>query len=329
MHYQGKRHQKISEIHARKQSKREQQFLEKMDKENSVKPDSNELKRSSILPQKTIGDARCNGLFHRTEASGSNNGSITESSTASNTDKAYKHQNIYSSQNHPLQTHTQPITKITTPIHNLQQYNQLKPHVSSKSDTASVKSDSVQSSNMDLDEKSSSVNFHEPPDPLPYYIKPFEKVLKKDHLYCPVCDVHVNSEAQMKQHRSSLRHMNLEKGLPVPPRVKDLEMEKKIQALKEKASLDGSLENQDSAEPNDDKSSTGENCDIKIELPKPMQYKCEVCNCVLNSTIQLHQHLASSRHKAILEGKPPKPRWMPYHKYRKFDHDSYETNDHE
>lgn len=33
----------------------------------------------------------------------------------------------------------------------------------------------------------------EPPDPLPPYIKPFEKVLKKDHLYCKVCEIYVNS----------------------------------------------------------------------------------------------------------------------------------------
>lgn len=96
----------------------------------------------------------------------------------------------------------------------------------------------------------------------------------------------------MRQHISSLRHQNLEKGLPVPPRVKD---------------VDPTIPPTDTTDP--------EETSVQPR-PKPVQYKCEICNCILNSTIQLHQHLASSRHKAILEGKPPKPRWMPYHKYQ-------------
>ena len=46
------------------------------------------------------------------------------------------------------------------------------------------------------------------------------------------------------------------------------------------------------------------------------QYKCELCNVTLNSEVQLLQHLRSQRHKATLEGKPPKPRWVPYERFR-------------
>jgi hypothetical protein len=81
----------------------------------------------------------------------------------------------------------------------------------------------------------------------------------------------------MKQHLGSLRHKNTIAGVPVPPRPD------------------------------------------KIEPVKPRsnhQYKCELCHVTLNSEVQLLQHLRSQRHKATLEGKPPKPRWVPYERFR-------------
>jgi hypothetical protein len=87
----------------------------------------------------------------------------------------------------------------------------------------------------------------------------------------------VNSDTQMKQHLGSLRHKNTIAGVPVPPRPD------------------------------------------KIEPVKPRsnhQYKCELCHVTLNSEVQLLQHLRSQRHKATLEGKPPKPRWVPYERFR-------------
>ena len=98
-----------------------------------------------------------------------------------------------------------------------------------------------------------------------------------ENMHCKECDVWVNSETQMKQHLGSLRHKNTIAGIPVPPRPD------------------------------------------KVEPVKPRsnhQYKCELCNVTLNSEVQLLQHLRSQRHKATLEGKPPKPRWVPYERFR-------------
>ena len=362
MHYQGKRHQKISEIHARKHSKKEN-FLQNtagiIDKENTVTSKNGDINpgnpdfdrnngfssnhklmtKSVVAPlRKSVDDSVLDRLHYRAEgegASGSNNSSITESSTSSNTENHQNTKNTINQEN--LQNNQQNIHQKI--IQNQQNNNQI----------SNPDMEGHQNISFSPESNAGNVNFHEPPDPLPYYIKPFEKVLKKDHLYCPVCEVHVNSEAQMRQHRSSLRHMNLEKGLPVPPRVKDLELEKKLLAVREKIEsesgkndddkLNGDKlsrekhesEKRDFETENSEKLGSEKSSEIRVSgnsssigldddlnLPKPMQYKCEVCNCILNSTIQLHQHLASSRHKSILEGKAPKPRWMPYHKYRKF-----------
>ena len=311
MHYQGKRHQKISEIHARKQSRRNNATMQNSNNNERSFTDRNfhqNANNNKLLTESGENISSSSSLLLPPsqdssavpEASGSNNnnGSITESSTCSITDNK-NNQNELNELNPKSKT--------------MENNNSSSQNIENTRSITPVSSSDTTSSN------TPPVNFHEPPDPLPYYIKQFEKVLKKDHLYCPVCEVHVNSEAQMRQHKSSLRHMNLEKGLPVPPRVKDLELEKKIQAAREKDEENNSPENLEKSS----NSSTVESEEDKLKekllnMPKPMQYKCEVCNCVLNSTIQLHQHLASSRHKAILEGKPPKPRWMPYHKYRKF-----------
>lgn len=111
------------------------------------------------------------------------------------------------------------------------------------------------------------------PDPLPRYISRIEKpTVLKESLRCTVCDIYVNSENQMRQHVNSLRHKNIEKGIPTPP--------KPVKEDKPKG--------------------------------RSEQFRCEVCRVTLNSDIQLLQHLSSQRHKNMLEGKPPKPRWTPY-----------------
>ncbi|XP_039255823.2 uncharacterized protein LOC120332610 isoform X1 [Styela clava] len=111
------------------------------------------------------------------------------------------------------------------------------------------------------------------PDPLPSYIKRIERpAVLKESLRCNVCDIYVNSENQMKQHVNSLRHKNIEQGIPTPPKPTK-----------------------------EDKPKT-----------KAEQFRCEVCKVTLNSDIQLLQHLSSQRHKNMLEGRPPKPRWTPY-----------------
>ncbi|CAG5094803.1 Oidioi.mRNA.OKI2018_I69.XSR.g13878.t2.cds [Oikopleura dioica] len=114
---------------------------------------------------------------------------------------------------------------------------------------------------------------------LPPYVKRVVRTIKPldESLHCKDCDVWVNSDTQMKQHLGSLRHKNTIAGIPVPPRPD------------------------------------------KIEPVKPRsnhQYKCELCHVTLNSEVQLLQHLRSQRHKATLEGKPPKPRWVPYERFR-------------
>lgn len=114
---------------------------------------------------------------------------------------------------------------------------------------------------------------------LPPYVKRVVRAVKPldENMHCKECDVWVNSETQMKQHLGSLRHKNTIAGIPVPPRPD------------------------------------------KVEPVKPRsnhQYKCELCNVTLNSEVQLLQHLRSQRHKATLEGKPPKPRWVPYERFR-------------
>ena len=114
---------------------------------------------------------------------------------------------------------------------------------------------------------------------LPPYVKRVVRAVKPldESLHCKVCDVWVNSETQMKQHLGSLRHKNTIAGIPVPPRPD------KVEPVKPRSSH---------------------------------QYKCELCNVTLNSEVQLLQHLRSQRHKATLEGKPPKPRWVPYERFR-------------
>merc|ERR1712136_400841 len=42
--------------------------------------------------------------------------------------------------------------------------------------------------------------------------------VKKESLHCSMCDVYVNSDNQMKQHLSSLRHKNTVEGIPIPPK---------------------------------------------------------------------------------------------------------------
>lgn len=116
-------------------------------------------------------------------------------------------------------------------------------------------------------------------DNLPPYVKRVVRAVKPldENMHCKDCDVWVNSDTQMKQHLGSLRHKNTIAGIPVPPRPD------------------------------------------KVEPIKPRsnhQYKCELCNVTLNSEVQLLQHLRSQRHKATLEGKPPKPRWVPYERFR-------------
>lgn len=114
---------------------------------------------------------------------------------------------------------------------------------------------------------------------LPPFVKRVVRTVKPldENMHCKDCDVWVNSDTQMKQHLGSLRHKNTIAGIPVPPRPD------------------------------------------KVEPAKPRsnhQYKCELCNVTLNSEVQLLQHLRSQRHKATLEGKPPKPRWVPYERFR-------------
>lgn len=116
-------------------------------------------------------------------------------------------------------------------------------------------------------------------DNLPPYVKRVMRAIKPldECLHCKICDVWVNSDTQMKQHLGSLRHKNTIAGIPVPPRPD------KIEPVRPRSSH---------------------------------QYKCELCNVTLNSEVQLLQHLRSQRHKATLEGKPPKPRWVPYERFR-------------
>ena len=133
----------------------------------------------------------------------------------------------------------------------------------------------------------------------------------------------------MRQHISALRHQNLEKGLPVPPRIKDGHPIKPAASLSPSSSASSGIGPSEKESEHQSKQAIAPSTDPEKDIigpekdpldeedrPKPMLYRCEICNCVLNSAIQLHQHLASSRHKALLEGKPPKPRWMPYHKYQ-------------
>ena len=114
---------------------------------------------------------------------------------------------------------------------------------------------------------------------LPPYVKRVVRAVKPldESLHCKDCDVWVNSDTQMKQHLGSLRHKNTIAGIPVPPRPD------KVEPVKPRSSH---------------------------------QYKCELCNVTLNSEVQLLQHLRSQRHKATMEGKPPKPRWVPYERFR-------------
>lgn len=59
---------------------------------------------------------------------------------------------------------------------------------------------------------------------LPEYISVFEKQYSQD-LHCSICDVYVNSEAQLKQHFMSLRHQNTVNGEPLPPKQQKADLD--------------------------------------------------------------------------------------------------------
>ena len=210
------------------------------------------------------------------------------------------------------------------------------------------------------------------PDPLPMFIEPYQKIFYKGNLYCHVCDIYVNSFAQLRQHNESLRHLNMVKGIPPPPKEEKVKDKKQVS---EKTDIDeliesskdgvgnldvptssGNLsssslntsglddtcsshsssrcsfvnENTQNEEANTDKNSTRVISDSNPQPPekkslqnnpseeqkKPAHYKCTLCNIVLNSNVQLNQHLKSNRHLALLQGRKPKPKWVPYHKYQ-------------
>lgn len=175
---------------------------------------------------------------------------------------------------------------------------------------------------------SNPINYHLPPNPLPDYIKIHEKIFHKGHLYCHICDIYVNSQAQLNQHNKSIRHLNIEKGIAVPPRPKDiLAAQQNVHRSKHSSGshrivLDKQASNKTDA--NDSLLTSGNLTSPSSSLvessnhyhKQPIAYKCTLCNIILNSNVQLNQHLKSNRHLAILNGKQPKPRWMPYHKYQ-------------
>ena len=104
------------------------------------------------------------------------------------------------------------------------------------------------------------------PDPLPECIS---KMNQTTELYCSICELSVNSQQQLTQHLGSTKHKLVSLGLLPKP----------------------------SEDPNIKRVVSVQNYEKKTYRNFQGQYKCKICDVILNSEAQLVQHLKSLRHQ--------------------------------
>ena len=127
-----------------------------------------------------------------------------------------------------------------------------------------------------MSEQSNSTN-----ETLPDFIKPYQNIFYKGNLYCHTCDVYVNSQAQLSSHNKTLKHLNLEKN------------DKNDKILK--------------ITPTSNKSPDRSKITIK-----PEHFECTLCQVLLNSRVQMEQHLQSKRHRCLLFEISSRQNWVVY-----------------
>uniref|UniRef100_A0A8D0BRU2 Zinc finger protein 385C n=1 Tax=Salvator merianae TaxID=96440 RepID=A0A8D0BRU2_SALMN len=115
----------------------------------------------------------------------------------------------------------------------------------------------------------------------------------KQHLYCPICKVTVNSASQLEAHNSGAKHKSMLEGQAILPRRGRGKVLSRVGHKPKRIGSKGSLSIQNKA------------------------FHCQVCEIFVNSETQLNQHMSSRRHKDRLAGKPPKPKYSPYSKLQK------------
>ncbi|XP_066498017.1 zinc finger protein 385D [Hoplias malabaricus] len=112
----------------------------------------------------------------------------------------------------------------------------------------------------------------------------------RQHLYCPVCKVTVNSVNQLEAHNSGTKHKLMLDGQSVLPRRRGKMLSSRATCKSKRLANKGSMG------------------------VASKSFQCEVCEIHVNSETQLTQHMNSRRHKDRLAGKPPKPKYSPHSK---------------
>ncbi|KAI4894998.1 hypothetical protein NFI96_032189 [Prochilodus magdalenae] len=112
----------------------------------------------------------------------------------------------------------------------------------------------------------------------------------RQHLYCPVCKVTVNSVNQLEAHNSGTKHKLMLEGQSVLPRRRGKVLSSRATCKSKRLANKGSMGVANKS------------------------FQCEVCEIHVNSETQLTQHMNSRRHKDRLAGKPPKPKYSPHSK---------------
>ncbi|XP_022528341.2 zinc finger protein 385C isoform X1 [Astyanax mexicanus] len=112
----------------------------------------------------------------------------------------------------------------------------------------------------------------------------------RQHLYCPVCKVTVNSVTQLEAHNSGTKHKLMLEGQSVLPRRRGKALSSRATCKSKRLANKGSMSVANKS------------------------FQCEVCEIHVNSETQLNQHMNSRRHKDRLAGKPPKPKYSPHSK---------------
>ncbi|CAL1278189.1 unnamed protein product [Larinioides sclopetarius] len=108
---------------------------------------------------------------------------------------------------------------------------------------------------------------------------------------CELCNITANSSLQLQTHLDGTKH--------------------KTKLLQQQQSKEKKPETESEVEPEVNGKSNGAAVvrPLPTEFGEPQQAKmckfsCDICNLILNSEIQLQQHLTSKKHQAKVEGKP-------------------------
>ncbi|MGH0146979.1 UNVERIFIED_CONTAM: hypothetical protein FKN15_020278, partial [Acipenser sinensis] len=131
--------------------------------------------------------------------------------------------------------------------------------------------------------------------------------LQNKTFHCEICDVHVNSEIQLKQ--------LLTKRYVWTAGAFDITV---VTGSKHKTMLEA----RNGAGPIKAYPRPASKLKVQTSIVKGSglqnkTFHCEICDVHVNSEIQLKQHISSRRHKDRVAGKPMKPKYSPYNKQQR------------